>query len=93
MVDFCLGFMNSGHKFEALVQWTDQLPYRIHFAKMSELKKKAPAGSLKKNLDEKHLFSLGLIFLAMKSCKLVSVLSDKDSRTRKRRNQLVLLLC
>lgn len=44
---------------------------------MSELKKKAPEGSLKKNLDEKHLVSLGLIFLAMKSCKLVSVLSDK----------------
>ena len=42
VADFCLGFtMNSGHKFEALLQWTDQLPYRIHFAKMSEFKKKS----------------------------------------------------
>jgi len=78
VADFCLGFtMNSGHKFEALLQWTDQLPYRIHFAKMSELKKKVPAGSLKKNPDEKHLFSLGLTFQAKKSCKLVSVLRDR----------------
>ena len=68
--------MNSGHKFEALLQWTDQLPYRIHFAKMSELKKKSARGFSQKNPDEKHLFSLGLTFQAMKSCKLVSVLRD-----------------
>lgn len=40
-------------------------------------KKKVPSGSLKKNPDEKHLFSLGLTFQAMKSCKLVSVLRDR----------------
>lgn len=92
MVDFCLGFnMNLGQKFWDLVLWTGQLPYRIHFPKMSELKKEVPARSLK-NL-EKHSFLLGLIFQAIKSFKLVSVLIAKNSWTRKRRNQLVLLLC